>query len=110
MAALMEDGEPSGGGEAFNTGILRSYLASLLLPGTCTIAIMDILLRQRQVMGASRRDLESSLFDDTAFEEKCTRFASDAGCMVVYVTKELPVTAVDGDGGKFSLRQYEPKV
>lgn len=48
-------------------------------------------------MSAVRTELEDSLFADPSFEEKVVRFASDAGCQVVYVTKERFVDA-DEDG------------
>lgn len=48
-------------------------------------------------MAASRKELERGLFDDMAFEEKTLRFATDAGCQVVYITKERFVD-VDEDG------------
>lgn len=40
------------------------------------------------VMAATRQELEHGLFDDPNFDEKAQRFAFDAGCQVVYVTKE----------------------
>lgn len=49
------------------------------------------------VMSASMEDIEDSLFEDSSFEEKVTRFASDAGCQVVYITKETFID-VDDDG------------
>ncbi|KAK4688349.1 dynein cytoplasmic 1 heavy chain, partial [Tremellales sp. Uapishka_1] len=61
---------PSGLG--FDVSIFRNYLSSLLLP----------------VMSASPEDLEDSLFQDPSFEEKSLRFATDPGCMVVYITRE----------------------
>jgi dynein heavy chain 1 len=70
-----EEGEAfasSGTGLGFDVGVFRSYLGSLLPP----------------VMAASRSELEHGLFDDPAFEEKALRFATDAGCQVVYVTKQ----------------------
>lgn len=48
-------------------------------------------------MSAPLEELEDSLFEDTGFEEKVTRFASDTGCQVVYITKETFVD-VDEDG------------
>jgi hypothetical protein len=50
-----------------------------------------------KVMSASLEELEDSLFEDTGFDEKVTRFASDSGCQVVYITKETFVD-VDEDG------------
>jgi dynein heavy chain 1 len=49
------------------------------------------------VMSASLEALEDSLFEDTGFDEKVTRFASDSGCQVVYITKETFVD-IDEDG------------
>ncbi|WVN87983.1 uncharacterized protein L203_103180 [Cryptococcus depauperatus CBS 7841] len=40
------------------------------------------------VMSASQQELEDSLFEDTNFEEKTVRFATDPGCQVVYITRE----------------------
>lgn len=48
-------------------------------------------------MSASIEELEDSLFEDASFEEKVTRFALDAGCQVVYITKET-FGDVDEDG------------
>jgi dynein heavy chain 1 len=48
-------------------------------------------------MSASLEDIEDSLFEDTSFDEKVTRFASDSGCQVVYITKETFID-VDDDG------------
>ena len=45
-------------------------------------------------MSASLEDIEDSLFEDSSFDEKVTRFASDSGCQVVYITKE---TFIDVD-------------
>jgi len=53
-------------------------------------------------MSAVRTELEDSLFADPSFEEKVARFASDAGCQVVYVNKERFVDA-DEDGEFFNL-------
>lgn len=39
-------------------------------------------------MSATARDLADSLFEDPTFEEKSLRFATDAGCQVVYITRE----------------------
>jgi dynein heavy chain 1 len=50
-----------------------------------------------QVMAATRQELEHGLFEDPAFEEKSLRFATDAGCQVVYITKERYLD-VDEDG------------
>lgn len=49
------------------------------------------------VMAATRQELEHGLFDDPAFEEKSLRFATDAGCQVVYITKERYLD-MDEDG------------
>jgi hypothetical protein len=48
-------------------------------------------------MSASLEDIEDSLFEDSSFDEKVTRFASDSGCQVVYITKETFID-VDEDG------------
>ena len=48
-------------------------------------------------MSASMEDIEDSLFEDSSFDEKVTRFASDSGCQVVYITKETFID-VDEDG------------
>lgn len=48
-------------------------------------------------MAATRQELEQGLFEDPTFEEKTLRFASDAGCQVVYITKERYLD-VDDDG------------
>jgi dynein heavy chain 1 len=48
-------------------------------------------------MTASQQELEDSLFEDPSFEEKTLRFATDAGCMVVYITRER-FYDVDEDG------------
>jgi dynein heavy chain 1 len=48
-------------------------------------------------MSATSEELEDSLFEDTSFDEKVTRFASDTGCQVVYITKETFLD-VDEDG------------
>ncbi len=48
-------------------------------------------------MAATQAELEDSLFEDPNFDEKVTRFASDAGCQVVYITREtVPDYADDG--------------
>lgn len=49
------------------------------------------------VMSAVLVELEDSLFEDPSFEEKVLRFAGDAACQVVYITKERLVT-VDEEG------------
>jgi dynein heavy chain 1 len=54
-------------------------------------------------MSASLEDIEDSLFEDTSFEEKATRFATDTGCQVVYITKETFVD-VDEDGELIFVR------
>ena len=48
-------------------------------------------------MSATTEELEDSLFEDPNFIEKATRFASDAACQVVYVTKET-FSDVEEDG------------
>lgn len=48
-------------------------------------------------MAATRQELEHGLFDDLNFDEKTLRFAFDAGCQVVYITKER-YRDVDEDG------------
>ncbi|BEJ00458.1 hypothetical protein CcaverHIS631_0503150 [Cutaneotrichosporon cavernicola] len=60
------------GGLGFDVAVFRAYLTTLLPP----------------VMAATRQELELGLFNDPTFEEKTLRFASDAGCQVVYITKE----------------------
>jgi len=45
-------------------------------------------------MSATNSELDDSLFSDPSFEEKSLRFATDAGCQVVYVTRER---YIDGD-------------
>lgn len=49
-------------------------------------------------MSASLSDVGDSLFRDPLFEENVLRFAGDAGCQVVYITKERSVS-MDDDGG-----------
>ena len=49
------------------------------------------------VMSASLAELQDSLFEDPSFQEKSLRFASDAGCQVVYITRERYLDA-DEDG------------
>lgn len=39
-------------------------------------------------MSATSEELEDSLFEDASFEEKVVRFAVDASCQVVYITKD----------------------
>ena len=46
------------------------------------------------MMSASTEELEDSMFEDPGFEEKVSRFASDAASRSVYVTKE---TFMDSD-------------
>lgn len=48
-------------------------------------------------MSADLLDVEDSLFTDPSFDEKSLRFAGDAGCQVVYITKEK-FFDVDDDG------------
>lgn len=48
-------------------------------------------------MSATSQDLADSLFEDPTFEEKTIRFATDAGCQVVYITRERHFD-VDADG------------
>lgn len=48
-------------------------------------------------MTATRIELEDSLFEDPAFEEKSLRFATDTACQVVYITRERYLD-VDEDG------------
>lgn len=48
-------------------------------------------------MSASTEELEDSMFEDPSFEEKVSRFASDAASRSVYVTKETFMDA-DEDG------------
>ncbi|KAL7421138.1 dynein heavy chain [Cryptotrichosporon argae] len=76
MAAVVDD---AGSGPSvaltFDVGVFRTYLAQLLQP----------------VMSATRQELENSLFDDPGFEEKTVRFATDAACQVVYITRERVV-------------------
>lgn len=48
-------------------------------------------------MSAKVEELEDSLFVDPSFEEKVLRFATDAACRGVYVTKESFADA-DEDG------------
>jgi dynein heavy chain 1 len=50
------------------------------------------------VMSASLSDLENTLFNDHNFEENVSRFAGDAACQVVYITKER-ISIID-DGGR----------
>ncbi len=50
------------------------------------------------VMSATVEDLAASLFQDPNFDEKVLRFASDAGCQVVYITRDRHVDVeVDGE-------------
>jgi dynein heavy chain 1 len=49
------------------------------------------------VMAASSQELEDTLFQDTSFDEKAQRFATDPGSQVVYITKERFVDAEDGE-------------
>lgn len=39
-------------------------------------------------MSASAEELEDSMFEDPSFDEKVSRFASDAASRSVYITKE----------------------
>jgi dynein heavy chain 1 len=73
-AASAEDGVgmAANGGGQFDVGVFKRYLESLLLP----------------VMSAAVDQLEKTLFADPTFEEKVQRFATDAGCQVVYITRE----------------------
>lgn len=48
-------------------------------------------------MSASLNDLENTLFNDPNFEENVSRFAGDAACQVVYITKER-IAIIDDDG------------
>lgn len=52
-------------------------------------------------MSATRSEIDLSLYDDTNFEEKSLRFATDPGCQVIYVTKERYVD-MDEDGQSLS--------
>lgn len=52
-------------------------------------------------MTATQQQLDDSLFQDPSFEEKSLRFATDAGCQVVYLTRERYMDA-DEDGGLHS--------
>lgn len=56
-------------------------------------------------MSASIQDLEDSLFLDPSLDEKVLRFAGDAGCQVVYITKEK-FADVDDDGTSFDLYAF----
>lgn len=56
-------------------------------------------------MAATRQELEMGLFGDPTFEEKTLRFASDAGCQVVYITKERYLD-VDEDGERSWLPSF----
>ncbi|WVQ93134.1 hypothetical protein IAU59_000198 [Kwoniella sp. CBS 9459] len=78
----------------FDLTVFKSYLESLLLP----------------VMSASRQELEDSLFEDPHFDEKALRFATDAGCQVVYITKEryLDVEEDDTPIARITYRLHLP--
>ncbi|ORY33069.1 putative motor [Naematelia encephala] len=74
-SAAVEDGasQPSStSGMNFDVQVFRDYLSSLLIP----------------VMTATAQDIQDSLFEDPSFDDKATRFATDASCQVVYVVKE----------------------
>lgn len=47
-------------------------------------------------MSASAQELQDTLFEDQSFDEKALRFATDAACQVVYITKERFVDAENG--------------
>ncbi|OWZ39026.1 dynein heavy chain 1, cytosolic [Cryptococcus neoformans Tu259-1] len=69
------------GGLVFDVAVFRTYLQSLL----------------PLVMSATPQELEDSLFEDPNFDEKTVRFATDASCQVVYITRERYLD-VDEDG------------
>ncbi|KIR72005.1 dynein heavy chain 1, cytosolic [Cryptococcus deuterogattii CA1014] len=75
-SSQLEDGAliPSSttGGLVFDVAVFRTYLESLL----------------PLVMSAAPQELEDSLFEDPNFDEKTVRFATDANCQVVYITRE----------------------
>ncbi|KAK8843995.1 hypothetical protein IAR55_006788 [Kwoniella newhampshirensis] len=82
------------GGLEFDVAVFRTYLESLLLP----------------VMSATRQELEDSLFEDPTFDDKCQRFAADAGCQVVYITKGryLDVDEDDNPIARITYRLHLP--
>lgn len=90
---------PPDAGSSFDVGSFRTYISSLLLPGESELTGPENLRYRTDlaVMSASSEDIEDSLFEDSSFEEKATRFASDSGCQVVYITKETFID-VDDDG------------
>lgn len=47
-------------------------------------------------MVATAQELDDTLFQDQNFDEKVQRFATDAGCQVVYITKERFLDAENG--------------
>ena len=59
-------------------------------------------------MTATSHELQSSLFDDPSFEEKSLRFATDAGCQVVYITRERYLD-VDDTGAWSDGRDIVPR-
>ncbi|WVR09001.1 hypothetical protein IAU60_006061 [Kwoniella sp. DSM 27419] len=65
----------------FDVEVFKRYLESLLLP----------------VMAATHEELQESLFEDPSFDEKVQRFAADAGCQVVYISKERYIDVDEDD-------------
>ena len=51
-------------------------------------------------MSATTQELADSLFEDPSFDEKVLRFASDAACQVVYITRNRHVD-VEDDGESY---------
>ena len=49
-------------------------------------------------MTATKQGLRDSLFAEPSFEEKTIRFATDAACQVVYITRERYLDAEDEGG------------
>ncbi|WVQ81477.1 hypothetical protein IAT38_003601 [Cryptococcus sp. DSM 104549] len=99
-SSQMEDGAlalppPTGDGAMlFDVEVFKTYLASLLLP----------------VMSATREELDDSLFEDPSFDEKAVRFATDAACQVIYVTREryLDVEEDDTPVARITYRLHLP--